>query len=553
MNHPSKQRSSFQSRRNIYANVGKQFQVVNKDGEHIPYDANSLHTSIFNHLVTSEGEMLYTLKRVNEKIQKFILNMTQELANDFPEGGPIETNRIEDKIKSNLHLLKNSLKVKVTPTQTEELSKEQEITDSKKLVNLNQLKGKTVLELIEEAKALNVDNFTRLHKNEIIVKILKAYLQKGTIISSDDGVLEILPDGFGFLRSSESSYRPGTDDIYVSPSQIRRFELTKGDTISGIIRPPNKESERYFALLQVTKINKLDPTIAKNKVLFENLTPLYASERLILERGDGSPEDITGRIIDLVAPLGKGQRGLIVSSPKAGKTMVLQNIAKSITKNHPECYLMVLLVGERPEEVTDMKRSVQGEVIASTFDEPVSRHIQVAEMAIEKAKRLVEKKVDVVILMDSITRLARAYNTAMPSSGKVLTGGVDANAFQPLKKFFGAARNIEEGGSLTILATALIDTDSMMEKVTYHEFKGTGNVEIHLDLDIAQKRIFPAINVERSGSRREEYLTKQKELQKMWIVRRILHSMDKVAGMEFLIERLKKTKTNAEFFDSMQK
>jgi transcription termination factor Rho len=420
------------------------------------------------------------------------------------------------------------------------------------VADLNELKRKTPAELIKLGESLNIEGLARFHKKDMIFAILKEHAKRGEEIIGS-GVLEILPDGFGFLRSVESSYLAGSDDIYLSPSQIRRFNLRTGDVISGKVRPP-KEGERYFALLQVKEINQEDPVVVKNKVLFENLTPLYANERLVLERGEGSPEDITGRVIDLAAPLGKGQRGLIVSPPKAGKTMVLQNIARAITTNHPECYLMVLLVGERPEEVTDMKRSVKGEVIASTFDEPAQRHIQVAEMTIEKAKRLVEHKHDVVILMDSITRLARAYNIVMPSSGKVLTGGVDANALQPPKRFFGAARNIEEGGSLTILATALIDTGSKMEEVIYEEFKGTGNMEIHLDRETAEKRIFPAINFSRSGTRREEHLAPQEELQKMWILRKILHSMDKVATMmEFLLDRLKNTKTNAEFFDAMKK
>jgi transcription termination factor Rho len=420
------------------------------------------------------------------------------------------------------------------------------------VADLNELKRKTPAELIKLGESLNIEGLARFHKKDMIFAILKEHAKRGEEIIGS-GVLEILPDGFGFLRSVESSYLAGSDDIYLSPSQIRRFNLRTGDVISGKVRPP-KEGERYFALLQVKEINQEDPVVVKNKVLFENLTPLYANERLVLERGEGSPEDITGRVIDLAAPLGKGQRGLIVSPPKAGKTMVLQNIARAITTNHPECYLMVLLVGERPEEVTDMKRSVKGEVIASTFDEPAQRHIQVAEMTIEKAKRLVEHKRDVVILMDSITRLARAYNIVMPSSGKVLTGGVDANALQPPKRFFGAARNIEEGGSLTILATALIDTGSKMEEVIYEEFKGTGNMEIHLDRETAEKRIFPAINFSRSGTRREEHLAPQEELQKMWILRKILHSMDKVATMmEFLLDRLKNTKTNAEFFDAMKK
>ncbi len=370
--------------------------------------------------------------------------------------------------------------------------------------------------------------------------------------SFGSGVLEILQDGFGFLRSADSSYLAGPDDIYVSPSQIRRFSLRTGDTVDGKIRPP-KDSERYFALLKVGTINYEKPENARNKVAFENLTPLHPNERLGLERGNGSTEDITARIIDLVAPIGKGQRGLIVSPPKAGKTMLLQNIAQSIASNYPEVYLIVLLIDERPEEVTEMSRSVKGEVVSSTFDEPASRHVQVAEMVIEKARRMVEHKHDVVILLDSITRLGRAYNTVVPSSGKVLTGGVDANALQRPKRFFGAARNIEEGGSLTILATALVDTGSRMDDVIYEEFKGTGNSEIHLDRRIAEKRVYPAINLNRSGTRREELLTDAKELQKMWILRKLLHPMDELAAMEFLLDKLKSTKSNSEFFESMKR
>lgn len=418
-------------------------------------------------------------------------------------------------------------------------------------MNLTELKKKTPAELIVIGEELQIDGLARLHKKDMIFGILKALAKRGEDISGD-GVLEILQDGFGFLRSAEGSYLAGPDDIYVSPSQIRRFNLHTGDTISGKIRPP-KEGERYFALLKVNEINFDIPENAKNKVLFENLTPLFANQRLVLERGNGSTEDITARVIDLVAPIGKGQRGLIVSPPKAGKTMMLQNIAQSITNNHPDCYLMVLLIDERPEEVTDMARSVRGEVIASTFDEPATRHVQVAEMVIEKAKRLVEHKRDVVILLDSITRLARAYNTVIPPSGKVLTGGVDANALQRPKRFFGAARNIEEGGSLTIIATALIDTGSKMDEVIYEEFKGTGNMEIHLDRRIAEKRVYPAINLNRSGTRREELLVKPDELQKMWILRKLLHPMDEIGAMEFLIDRLKATKTNEEFFELMKK
>jgi transcription termination factor Rho len=418
-------------------------------------------------------------------------------------------------------------------------------------MNLTELKQKTASEVLKIAQEMKIEGISRSRKQDVIFSILKAHAKSGEDIFGD-GVLEILQDGFGFLRSADSSYLAGPDDIYVSPSQIRRFNLRTGDTVSGKIRPP-KEGERYFALLKVNEINFDTPENAKNKVLFENLTPLHANERMQLELGNGSTEDITARIIDLVAPIGKGQRGLIVSPPKAGKTMMLQNIAQSIAMNHPECYLMVLLIDERPEEVTEMARSVRGEVISSTFDEPASRHVQVAEMVIEKAKRLVEHKRDVVILLDSITRLARAYNTVVPSSGKVLTGGVDANALHRPKRFFGAARNIEEGGSLTILATALVETGSRMDDVIYEEFKGTGNMEIHMDRRIAEKRIFPSININRSGTRREELLTKPEELQKMWILRKLLHPMDELAAIEFLLDRLKDTKTNSEFFDSMKR
>lgn len=418
-------------------------------------------------------------------------------------------------------------------------------------MNLTELKRKSPSELIHLAQELGIENMARTRKQDIIFALLKAHAFGGEDIFGD-GVLEILQDGFGFLRSDDSSYLAGPDDIYVSPSQIRRFNLRTGDTVSGKIRPP-KEGERYFALLQVSDINFDKPELAKNKILFENLTPLFPNVRLKMERGNGSSEDITARIIDLVAPIGKGQRGLIVSPPKAGKTMMLQNIATSIAHNHPECYLMVLLIDERPEEVTEMARSVKGEVIASTFDEPATRHVQVAEMVIEKAKRLVEHKRDVIILLDSMTRLARAYNTVVPASGKVLTGGVDANALQRPKRFFGAARNIEGGGSLTIIATTLVETGSKMDEVIYEEFKGTGNMEIHLDRRIAEKRVFPAININRSGTRREELITKPDELQKMWILRKILHPMDDLAASEFLIDRLKVTKSNEEFFEAMKR
>ena len=418
-------------------------------------------------------------------------------------------------------------------------------------MNLSELKQNPVPELIKIASGMGIDNLSRSRKQDIIFSILKSHAKSGEDIYGD-GVLEILQDGFGFLRSADSSYLAGPDDIYVSPSQIRRFNLRTGDTVAGKIRPP-KDGERYFALLKVNQINFDSPENSKHKVLFENLTPLHPTERIQLEVGNGSSEDMTARIIDLTAPIGKGQRGLIVSPPKAGKTMMLHDIAHAITHNHPECHLIVLLIDERPEEVTEMSRSVRGEVVSSTFDEPASRHVQVAEMVIEKAKRLVEHKKDVVILLDSITRLARAYNTVIPSSGKVLTGGVDANALHRPKRFFGAARNIEEGGSLTILATALVETGSRMDDVIYEEFKGTGNMEIHLDRKMAEKRLYPAININRSGTRREELLTKPDELQKMWILRKVVHDMDEIASMEFLHDRLKATKTNNDFFDSMKK
>lgn len=417
-------------------------------------------------------------------------------------------------------------------------------------MNLTELKKKSAAELVTLAEQYGLENMARSRKQDIIFAILKEHAKRGEDIYGD-GVLEILQDGFGFLRSAEGSYLAGPDDIYVSPSQIRRFNLRTGDTISGKIRPP-KEGERYFALLKVDEINFEAPENAKNKVLFENLTPLFADKHLKMELGNGSTEDITARIIDLISPFGKGQRGLIVSPPKAGKTMMLQNIAHSIAHNHPECYLIVLLIDERPEEVTEMSRSVKGEVIASTFDEPANRHVQVAEMVIEKAKRLVEHKRDVVILLDSITRLARAYNTVVPASGKVLTGGVDSNALQRPKRFFGAARNIEEGGSLTIIATALVETGSKMDDVIYEEFKGTGNMEIHLDRRIAERRIYPAININRSGTRRDEKFIPKEDLQKMWILRKLLQPMEEGA-VEFLIDKMKDTKTNDEFFDAMKK
>ena len=418
-------------------------------------------------------------------------------------------------------------------------------------MNLTELKKKSMPQLLEIAESMNLENLARSRKQDVIFSILKAHAKSGEDIYGD-GVLEILSDGFGFLRSADSSYLAGPDDIYVSPSQIRRFNLRKGDSIAGKIRPP-KDSERYFALLKVDEINFDKPENAKNKILFENLTPLFPEERIKMEQGNGSTEDLTARIIDLVCPIGKGQRALIVSPPKAGKTLMLQNIANSITRNNPECYLIVLLIDERPEEVTEMQRTVRGEVIASTFDEPPSRHVQVAEMVIEKAKRLTEHKRDVVILLDSITRLARAYNTVQPSSGKVLTGGVDAHALERPKRFFGAARNIEEGGSLSIIATALVDTGSKMDEVIFEEFKGTGNSELNLERRAAEKRIFPAINIRKSGTRREDLLTTEEELQRMWILRKLLDSMEDLQAIEFLVDRIKTTKTNDEFFQSMKK
>jgi transcription termination factor Rho len=421
-------------------------------------------------------------------------------------------------------------------------------------MNLTDLKTKSTQELIDIAKEIGLENMARSRKQDINFAILKRHAKSCEDISGD-GVLEILQDGFGFLRSADSSYLAGPDDIYVSPSQIRRFNLRTGDSISGKIRPP-KDSERYFALLKVSEINFNRPENAKHKILFENLTPLFADQRLKLEKGNGSTEDLIGRVIDLVAPIGKGQRGLLVAPPKAGKTVIMQSIAQAILTNNPECYIIVLLIDERPEEVTDMQRTVGvrgAEVVASTFDEPPSRHVQVADRVIEKAKRLVEHKRDVVILLDSITRLARAYNTVVPSSGKVLTGGVDAHALERPKRFFGAARNIEEGGSLSIIATALVDTGSKMDEVIYEEFKGTGNMELHLDRKIAEKRVYPAINIRRSGTRREELLTGEEELQRMWILRKLLHSMEDGPAIEFLLDKLRDTKTNDEFFMSMKR
>ncbi|MFB0988955.1 MAG: transcription termination factor Rho [Gammaproteobacteria bacterium] len=418
-------------------------------------------------------------------------------------------------------------------------------------MNLTELKQKPIAELLATAREMGLDNVSRTRKQDIIFVLLKKHAKSGEDISGD-GVLEILQDGFGFLRSADSSYLAGPDDIYVSPSQIRRFNLRTGDTVAGKIRPP-KDGERYFALLKIHEINFSSPEESKNKILFENLTPLFPDDRLTLETGNGSTEDLSARVIDLAAPIGKGQRGLIVSPPKAGKTLILQNMAQSIARNNPECRLIVLLIDERPEEVTEMQRSVRGEVVASTFDEPPARHVQVAEMVIEKAKRLVEHKEDVIILLDSITRLARAYNTIIPSSGKVLTGGVDAHALERPKRFFGAARNLEEGGSLTIIATALVETGSKMDEVIYEEFKGTGNMELHLDRKIAEKRVYPAINVRKSGTRREELLTSEEELQRMWILRKLLTSMEDVQATEFIIDKLKETKTNEDFFNSMKR
>ncbi len=418
-------------------------------------------------------------------------------------------------------------------------------------MQLSELKLKHVSELVETANQLELEGANRLRKQELIFALLKHQAKKGEAIFGD-GTLEVLQDGFGFLRSPDISYLAGPDDIYVSPSQIRRFNLHTGDTIEGEIRTP-KEGERYFALVKVDKVNGEPPEASKNKILFENLTPLFPDKPFTLERDIKSDENITGRVIDIIAPIGKGQRGLLVASPKSGKTVMLQHIAHAITSNHPDITLIVLLIDERPEEVTEMQRTVKGEVVSSTFDEPATRHVQVAEMVIEKAKRLVEHKRDVVILLDSITRLARAYNTVVPASGKVLTGGVDANALQRPKRFFGAARNIEEGGSLTIIATALIDTGSRMDDVIYEEFKGTGNMEVHLDRRAAEKRVYPAINVNRSGTRKEELLIKPELLQKVWVLRKMMYSMDELEATEFLVDKLKATKNNAEFFDSMKK
>jgi transcription termination factor Rho len=418
-------------------------------------------------------------------------------------------------------------------------------------MHLSELKNLHVSQLLEMAVANHIDGANRLRKHELIFALLKSQAKKGESISGD-GCLEVLPDGFGFLRSPDTSYLAGTDDIYVSPSQIRRFNLRNGDTIEGEIRTP-KDGERYFALTKLDRINGAPPEATKNKLMFENLTPLHPTRHLSLEREMRGEENITSRVIDMIAPIGAGQRALLVAPPKSGKTVMLQHIAHAIEANHPEAVLIVLLIDERPEEVTEMTRTVRGEVVASTFDEPATRHVQVAEMVIEKAKRLVEMKKDVIILLDSITRLARAYNTVVPSSGKVLTGGVDANALQKPKRFFGAARNIEEGGSLTIIATALVETGSRMDDVIYEEFKGTGNMEIHLDRRMAEKRIYPAINVNRSGTRREELLLKPDVLQKMWVLRKLIYPMDDLDAMEFLLDKIKSTKGNGEFFDAMRR
>jgi len=418
-------------------------------------------------------------------------------------------------------------------------------------MKLSELKKSSPSKLLELAQSMGIENISRAKKQTLIFSILKAKAEANEEVVGD-GILDVIQDGYGFLRSPDDSYVSGPDDIYVSPNQIRRFNLSTGDFVSGNIRAP-KKGEKYLALVKVDEVNDEDPDEIRNRIPFSSLTPLHPNERLKLEIGNGGTEDITARVIDLVSPFGKGQRGLLVAPPKAGKTMIMQNVAASLAINHPECELIVLLIDERPEEVTEMERTVRGEVIASTFDEPAKRHVQVAEIVIEKAKRLAEKGKDVVILLDSITRLARAYNTVAPASGKVLTGGVDANALQKPKRFFGAARNIENGGSVTIIATALIDTGSKMDEVIYQEFKGTGNMELHLERRLSEKRIFPAININASGTRREELITDEKELQKMWILRKVLHPMDTVEASEFLIDKLKLTKTNEEFFNSMAK
>ncbi len=418
-------------------------------------------------------------------------------------------------------------------------------------MHLSELKNHHVSQLIDMASAVGIEGANRLRKQELIFALLKEHAKKGEVIYGD-GCLEVMNDGYGFLRSADTSYLANPDDVYVSPSQIRRFNLRTGDTIEGEIRTP-KDGERYFALVKLDQVNGESPEICKNKILFENLTPLHPTEHLRLERDIKAEENITSRIIDIIAPIGKGQRGLLVAAPKSGKTVMLQHIAHAVAANHPEAVLIVMLIDERPEEVTEMTRTVRGEVVASTFDEPATRHVQVAEMVIEKAKRLTEHKKDVIILLDSITRLARAYNTVQPASGKVLTGGVDANALQKPKRFFGAARNIEEGGSLTIIATALIDTGSRMDEVIYEEFKGTGNSEIHLDRRMSEKRVYPSINVNRSGTRREELLQKQDVLQKVWVLRKLMYGLDDLEATEFLLDKVKATKNNAEFFDAMRR
>ena len=418
-------------------------------------------------------------------------------------------------------------------------------------MHLNELKALHVSQLLEMAAGLEIENANRLRKQELMFAIMKRRAKQGEQIFGD-GVLEVLPDGFGFLRSPETSYLASTDDIYISPSQIRRFNLHTGDSIEGEVRTP-KDGERYFALVKVDKVNGVTPENIKHRIMFENLTPLHPNQVMRLERDIKSEENLTGRILDIFAPIGKGQRGLIVAPPKSGKTVMMQHIAHAITTNYPDAVMIVLLVDERPEEVTEMQRTVRGEVVASTFDEPATRHVQVAEMVIEKAKRLVEMKKDVVILLDSITRLARAYNTVVPASGKVLTGGVDANALQRPKRFFGAARNLEEGGSLTILGTALIETGSRMDEVIYEEFKGTGNSEVHLERRLAEKRVYPAINLNKSGTRREELLIKAELLQKVWVLRKFIHDMDEIQSMEFIVDKMRATKTNAEFFNMMKK
>ena len=418
-------------------------------------------------------------------------------------------------------------------------------------MHLTELKTQHVSKLLEMAAELEIDNASRLRKQELMFAIMKRRAKQGEQIFGD-GVLEVLPDGFGFLRSPDTSYLASTDDIYISPSQIRRFNLHTGDSIEGEVRTP-KDGERYFALVKVDKVNGMQPEAIKHRIMFENLTPLHPDEVMTLERPIKSDENITGRILDIFAPIGKGQRALIVASPKSGKTVMMQHIAHAITTNYPDAVMIVLLVDERPEEVTEMQRTVRGEVVASTFDEPATRHVQVAEMVIEKAKRLVELKKDVVILLDSITRLARAYNTVVPASGKVLTGGVDANALQRPKRFFGAARNLEEGGSLTIIGTALVETGSRMDEVIYEEFKGTGNSEVHLERRLAEKRVYPAINLNKSGTRREELLIKPELLQKVWVLRKFIHDMDEIEAMEFILDKIRATKTNAEFFDMMKK